>query len=199
MQFDILNIIELLDCIGREKSIELLSAFHSDKNEEIEYFLKNKAIDFALQKISMTHLVFNQAKDLVGYFTLASKQLEVQRGRISNTLLNKVKRYGRYSDDSGTLQASAYLIAQLGKNSTLQEGGAITGDALIEYAVSILKTVQRHVGGGIVFLECEEREKLLAFYENKHNAFVRYGERIAQDGVKYIQLLRFFDEKTFAK
>jgi len=199
MQFDVLNIIELLECIGQEKSIELFRAFHSDKNEEIEFFLKNKAINFALQKISMTHLVFNQTKDLVGYFTLASKQLEVQRGRISNTLLNKVKRYGRYSDESGTIQASAYLIAQIGKNSAIHGGESITGDALIEYAVSILKAVQRHVGGGIVFLECEEREKLLAFYENEHNAFVRYGERISQDGVKFIQLLRFFDENSFAK
>jgi hypothetical protein len=48
------------------------------------------------------------------------------------------------------------------------------------------------VGGGVVFLECEDREKLLAFYRREPNCFEPIGERVAQDDcTKYLQLMRF--------
>lgn len=56
----------------------------------------------------------------------------------------------------------------------------------------ILAAVQREIGG-MVYLECEDRPKLLAFYENEQNRFRVFGERYSdKDQVKYIQLLRLF-------
>ena len=68
----------------------------------------------------------------------------------------------------------------------------------MEQVFSILKDVQHTVGGGIAFLECENHPKLLDLYQNSHNAFQIYGERVAESQTKYIQLMHLFNEKTFS-
>lgn len=73
-----------------------------------------------------------------------------------------------------------------------------SGDALMEMAFSVLVKVQHNIGGGVAFLECEDRPKLLDFYRNAHNNFQLYGERETEDGLKYHQLMHIFNEKTFA-
>ena len=45
----------------------------------------------------------------------------------------------------------------------------------------------------IVFLESEDNEKLLSFYQNERNCLKLYGERFSEkENKKYLQLLRFF-------
>ena len=45
----------------------------------------------------------------------------------------------------------------------------------------------------LFFLECEDNDKLLNFYQNENNRFIVYGERIANvENKKYKQLLRLF-------
>lgn len=63
----------------------------------------------------------------------------------------------------------------------------------MESAMEVLSAVQHDVGGGIVYLECEDKPQLLSFYQNEHNYFRVFGERFSEeDNTKYIQLLRFF-------
>ena len=63
----------------------------------------------------------------------------------------------------------------------------------MDYCIEILASVQKQVGGGIAFLECEDKKQLLNFYQNENNNFRIYGERFSEtDNKKYIQLLRFF-------
>ena len=62
----------------------------------------------------------------------------------------------------------------------------------MNFVLDELKAVQRRIGGGLIFLECEENAKLLAFYENDNNRYKRYGLRHADDGKDYVQLLRLF-------
>ena len=60
-------------------------------------------------------------------------------------------------------------------------------------AMNILATIQREIGGGVVYLECEEKPQLLAFYKNEQNRFRIFGERYSdKEQIKYIQLLRLF-------
>lgn len=56
----------------------------------------------------------------------------------------------------------------------------------------ILKHVQYYVGGGLVYLDCEEIDKVLEFYQSAYNRFKRFGERLESEGKIYLQLLRFF-------
>lgn len=54
------NILDMLKAIGEEKSQKLLSDFSSPLNEEVEHFVRNKSIEFAKKKLSITYLVIRQ-------------------------------------------------------------------------------------------------------------------------------------------
>ena len=80
-----------------------------------------------------------------------------------------------------------------GKNlsSTLQDAPVPDGGKMMEAVLTILKHVQREIGGGVVYLECEEKPELLNFYQNEKNRFRKFGERLSEkENVNYIQMLR---------
>lgn len=105
----------------------------------------------------------------------------------------KMSMHARFEETAQAYSVSAYLIAQFGKNYGWKEGKAISGDQLMDLAFDVLERVQHQIGGGLVFLECEEHEALLKFYQNEHNRFRIFGERYSErDQVKYLKLLRFF-------
>ena len=82
------------------------------------------------------------------------------------------------------------MIAQFGKNDGVL---ALRGNELMELAFEVLENVQRQVGGGVVYLECEDKEPLLRFYESDANRFRVFDERYSlTDNIKYKQLVRFF-------
>lgn len=113
--------------------------------------------------------------------------------KLSKTNQKKLAMYGRLDEASNCYDVSAFLLAQFGKNYSVQNGAAISGDLLMDYVFRILFKAQRLIGGGVVFLECEEKDKLLEFYQNDYNRFKLYGERFSErEQKKYLQLLRFF-------
>ena len=64
----------------------------------------------------------------------------------------------------------------------------------MDLTFEILEKVQHDIGGGIVFLECEDKPKLLEFYQNDKNGFMPFDERYSiSDSTKYIQLFNFFN------
>ena len=86
-----------------------------------------------------------------------------------------------------------FLIAQFGKNMNSLEGEKISGNELMDCVFEVLSDVQRKIGGGVVFLECENKKKLLNFYQNDHNKFMFYGKRLDDAlNIEYFQLLRVF-------
>lgn len=64
------------------------------------------------------------------------------------------------------------MIAQFGKNYTLAPEKRLSGNELMDLAFEVLERVQHEIGGGVVFLECEDKPKLLEFYQNDKNRFV---------------------------
>ena len=59
-------------------------------------------------------------------------------------------------------------------------------------AEEVLEDIQTKVGGGLVYLECEEKEPLLNFYQNESNNFRIFDERYSLvDNTKFIQLFKF--------
>lgn len=101
--------------------------------------------------------------------------------------------HARLDESAGVYDVSAYLIAQLGKNYAVNQGHTIGGNELMDQAFDVLQRVQRQIGGGVTFLECEDNPILLNIYQNDHNRFRLYGERFSErDNTKYWQLLRFF-------
>ena len=56
--FKIVNLKLLVEEIGEEETKTLLSNFSCPLNEDVEEFLRIKAIEFSKQGLAQTHLVF---------------------------------------------------------------------------------------------------------------------------------------------
>lgn len=156
---------------------ELISSFECGVNAEVEYFLKHGAVESAKQGKAATYLVFEDGDYpcLVGYFTLAIKPITVHRTFINAKYARKFERVCVFNDEEQTYHLSAYLIAQLGKNFSKNISHRIDGTRLLEIAEGEIGRLKVAVGGVAVFLECEEKEFLVKFYEGAKYMF--FGKR----------------------
>ena len=154
----VLNIREYLAAtengrFGEEELKELLSEFSYSKNADVERFLKEQAIEFTKKNQSVT------------YFTLAIKPICVSAEKFSNTTKRKIARVSEQRENELTYTLSAYLIAQLGKNFRNGANRKITGKQLLQAAVDTILKLQYMTGGMVFFLEAENEEHLMQFYE----------------------------------
>lgn len=157
----VFSIPVLLDQVGEKNTKDMLQTFSciSDGiqlNEEVENFIKSNAIEFYKRKMSVTYLVNNEEDKLAGIFTLTHKAVDIPAFDLSNAQKKRIQRFAQLDPDTGMFRASAYLIAQFGKNYAVENGLTIRGTELMECTLSVLHDVQEMVGGGIVYLECEE-------------------------------------------
>ena len=178
---------------GEPALVELLSGFSSPKNKDVERFLKKSAIEFTKKNQSVTYLVFSKENGaLLGYFTIALKALTIRGETVSKTMKRKLLRISELDEKSDTYTMSAYLIAQLGKNYAGGMEKKITGAELLELAWGIIERMQYLGGGLVVFLEANNEEKLLSFYNT--NRFVQFDTRLTasdpENQHELIQLLR---------
>ncbi|MBQ9528074.1 MAG: GNAT family acetyltransferase [Fretibacterium sp.] len=185
------NILDFLEGDGEDFLKEFLASFSCGVNLEIESFLRERAIDFAKRRLSITYLVRDTDDgEFLGYFTLTHKAVILDGKGFSKTMQRKLTRYSRLDKQTGNYMASAFLLAQFGKNYGVDDGKRISGAELMGLVNDVLVNVQRQIGGGIVYLDCEDKAKLIAFYENE--GFKRFDERFSEeDNQRYIQLMRF--------
>ena len=155
--------------------------------------MKNTAILYDKQHLSSTHLIFASYKQdvqLAGYFTVAQKSFSISNNRkphtakISNTLMKKLKKYGTYNSQSGRHTIPAPLIAQLGRNFSCGDGKQklISGNELLAAACDKVWEFQRAFSGKYVYIECEDKPKLIDFYER--NGFLQFGTRLLDEDEK---------------
>ena len=179
--------------LGEDELLQILSEFSCPMNPDVERFLKHSSIEFTKKNQSVTYLVFSVADGkLLGYFTLALKPLTVRGETVSNTVKRKLLRISELDKKSDTYTMSAYLIAQLGKNYSEDDGKMITGAELLELAWDKIKATQYMFGGMVTFLEAENEEKLLSFYrENRFSQFdTRQTISDTDEAHELVQLLR---------
>ena len=179
--------------LGEDELLQILSEFSCPMNHDVERFLKYSSIEFTKKNQSVTYLVFSVADGkLLGYFTLALKPLTVRGETVSNTVKRKLLRVSELDKKSDTYTMSAYLIAQLGKNYSENDGKMITGAELLGLAWDKIKATQYMFGGMVTFLEAENEEKLLSFYRD--NRFSQFDTRQTisdtDESHELIQLLR---------
>ncbi len=191
----------LLDSeLGEEAAKKLLSSFSCPLNPDVEYFLHNTAIEFTKQGISSTYLIMASYKNqyvLTGYFTLANKIFCIDKNGLPNrTWRSRMNRFGQFDTTIQRYTISAPLIGQLGKNFTNSYNELIQGDELLKLALNKVREMQHIVGGKIVYLECEQKEALISFYER--NGFVNFGlrkldgdETSRLSGESLVQMLRY--------
>lgn len=177
------------DEAGEPALVELLSGFSSPKNPDVEHFLKHNAIEFTKKNQSVTYVVLS-VKDikLMGYFTLALKPLTINGSTVSKTARKKLARISELDEKSDTYNMSAYLIAQLAKNYSEDEGKRITGNELLDLAMDKIKEIQHLIGGVVTFLEAEGEEKLMSFYRN--NQFREFDVRHSKTDKNHRELFQ---------
>ena len=191
MNVNVSNILDNLKTDGEERVREDLSSFSCGVNAEIEEFIREKAIDFAKRRLSITYLVTDMDDgEILGYFTLTHKAILLNGEGFSKTMQRKLTRYSRLDKQTGNYMASAFLLAQFGKNYGVDGGKRISGADLMKLVRDILVDVQKRIGGGIVYLDCGDQARLIDFY--KGMGFQKFAERFSEeDNQKYIQLIRF--------
>ena len=171
---------ELIDILGEDDTKSILSTFVCPLNKDVENFIKYKAIEFSKRDFSKTYLVFWETDDekekaLVGYYTIASKFIRVERSAVNSKEARKLRDHGVFDENTNEYIVSAPLIAQLGKNYSEGNECLISGSDLLQLAIERVKRVQHEIGGKFVYLECEDEAKLLAFYTK--NRFKVFGKR----------------------
>lgn len=197
-----INLRDILndDSLGESAAKSVLSSFSCPLNPDVEYFLQHTAIEFSKQSISSTYLIMASYKEkyvLCGYFTLANKVFCIEKSSLPNrNWKHRMAKFGQFDKAVQRYTISAPLIGQLGKNYANGYNKLITGDELLKLALDKVREMQYIVGGKIVYLECEQKEKLIDFYQN--NGFVNFGMRALDrdetdklSGESLVQMLRY--------
>ena len=178
MGYKIINLKDIYNTIGDNKTKEILKDFKCELNKDVEYFIKEKAIEFSKQDISRTFIVMSSYREkdvIVGYFAIANKSTIIKKSILSNTKRKKLLKYAKYNTESRGYDIAIPLIGQIGKNFNNGYDKLISGDILLKFACNKIKETQNIIGGRYVFLECEDKEKLKEFYES--NGFECFGKR----------------------
>lgn len=179
-----INLSDLVEKYGESRVKAILADFSCPLNNDVQEFLKNKAIEFSKQSIAQTQLIYYIKRDdedkviekyLVGYFSLAQKIINVEKKALSNKLARRISRYSYYDAEKKSYSLPVILIGQLGKNYNDNSNKLISGKDLLNLAISSITLVQRVIGGKVIFLECEDKPELLKFYEE--NDFFKFGKR----------------------
>ncbi|CAM4460585.1 GNAT family acetyltransferase [Paenibacillus xylanexedens] len=171
-------LLDLIKELGDSSANKIISGFSCPMNKDVEYFLKSRALEFAKQGITQTHLVFMQYKGelrLIGYYSLTNKFISVKDNNLSNSLRKRIAKFGTRDSYNKGYVMPAPLIAQLGKNFTDGLNKHLSGDELLKMALDNIAKIQQIAGGRIVYLECEDIESLKNFYSR--NGFVEFSKR----------------------
>lgn len=198
MGYKIINLKDIYNSLGEDRTKEILYGYKCDLNQDVEYFLKEKAIEFSKQDISRTYIVMSQYKDIeviVGYFAITNKVTSIKKVKLSETKRKRLLKFAVYDKESKCYNIALPLIGQLGKNYYNNYNKLITGDVLLKLACDKIKEAQELIGGRFVFLECEDKAILEEFYQS--NGFVCFGkrnlekdERSKNEGEYLLQMLK---------
>lgn len=198
--YRLVNLQILIEEVGDDKAKSVLSDFSCPLNPDVEGFLAKKAIEFSRQRLSQTHLVFTSYQGsvvLVGYFTLANKDMIVSTRHLKGKLKKRLSRFSTPMPEIKALRIPMPLIGQLGKNYNHGYNSLITGDRLLDMACEQVKKVQLVLGGRYVYLECEDKPALLEFYER--NGFCQFEKRKLDSdetgltGEYLVQMLKYIE------
>lgn len=168
--------------------------FSCAQDEDIEYFLHNRAVEFDKVSKSRTYLIVDEDQmqhctidelTVFGYFTLAMKILTVPKSYSNRNRIN-IDGFNAKINNVPIKDFPCYLIGQLSKNSNVPKE-SISGSEIMEKALSVIKASAEMVGGRIVLIECRNKKELLKFYNS--NGFSSL-DKIPDGETQMIQMIR---------
>lgn len=153
--------------------------FHCFLDEDIEKFLREKAIDFEKRKWCRTYLILNEndfANGIINveaYFTLSHKTI-VPNTSVSNSTKRKIGR----GIKSELIQM--VLIGQLGKYNMLtpseeKVSSKVTSKKILDLAFEIIQKADELIPCPAVLVECNHNP-------NVQKVYIDYGFKQFQEG-----------------
>ncbi|CAM3862793.1 hypothetical protein [Alkalicoccus chagannorensis] len=194
----VLQVVSLGDLIESERteeeiknllfSFETLPTISAVGAKDVEHFIKEKAIEFQRMDLSRTYLVLSRYQGkffLAGYFSIANKPLVIPKKQYQKfpTSVRKRLMGQGHKTEQRNYQIKSYLLGQLGKNysQVAKEAGAASGSDILELAQKKVKEAYKLMGGRILYLECEDNEKITGFYEK--NGYSKLNEYESPNGL----------------
>ncbi|MBR0252997.1 MAG: hypothetical protein IJQ57_06570 [Synergistaceae bacterium] len=174
----------------------ILSSFSCLRDEDIQNFLRKRAIDFEKLLKSRTYLVIDEEqfenqnfalKDLTiyGYISLAVKVFTVPE-TTSNRQRQQLDGFSAKEHGKQISNFPCYLIGQLARNSNVPKE-IISGAELLQVAYNIIGEAVKLVGGRNILVECHNDKRLVQFYLD--NGFYKVSQ-VPDENQNMIQLIR---------
>jgi hypothetical protein len=135
-----------------------LRSFNCGRDADIAGFLHLQAIPFERAGKSKTYLLVHSDRneiEIVAYFTVAISFMEISE-KVSRNRRRKLN--GIFENEI----VPCYLIGQLAKDD--DHLGDVTGNEILEAALTILQRAKVWVGGRVVRIDCRNEEKIIDFY-----------------------------------
>lgn len=176
MTLEVIPLRELLKSDATEEEINrLLFSFECKSLVsgaiDVEEFLHFKAIQFEKMDLARTYLVLSSYQStpyLAGYFSIMNKSLIIPKRQyrsFSGALKKKLIGMG-HKTEQDNYEIRGYLLGQLGKNYSEISTKANNASGADLLALAYEKILDAYIitGGRILFLECEDQERLRNFY-----------------------------------
>ena len=192
LTYKTISIIDILDSLENlEFSIEefnkTLLSFSCSQNKDIEKFFIENSIQSAKRKQSNTFILYSNKNDILAYYTLAIKTLQINADSLSKTQSKKIKSISEYDEIANMFNIPVYLLAQIGKNDKFKN--MISGNQILYDAISKINEAKKIVGGYILLVESVNVDKVKSFYINNNFSIVNIKNSINNN--KLIQMIKF--------
>ncbi len=103
------------------------------------------------------------------------RELILEGAQISKS---EVKRLDGFNKQTERVQA--FLIGQIGKNFSI-DNNKITLRDILEETYSVFSQARELVGGRVIFLECENKKKLIELYAKHQFKLLNTAQQVSSD------------------
>ena len=172
----VLSLKDIIDKGSLDVALDAISRF-SCQDDDVENFLKVKAVDFEKRDKSRTYFIVDENESLLGYFTLSLKSLPFGNS-VSKSVIKGIDGFSKDVQAVGII-----LIGQFGKDKVLAKD--IAGERLLDLCLRTVYKAQRVIGGRFVLLECRDIGKVVSFYERRGFVSLQYDE-----SDRYLQMVK---------
>ena len=161
-----ISLSNLIEEYGERSVKAMLSDFFCKENEEIEDFIRNKAISYEKKGLSKTVLIMNKRKSILGYYSITTKSFVLDFHLNSS----RKKKYFGSSQTHGDIIPSI-LIGQLGKNDKASE--SFKGDTLMGCVFRYIADMSVLTPSVVCYVEHDGSRKLIDYYQRQGFEYIK--------------------------
>ena len=144
--------------------LQALDLFRCCQDEDVESFLRTKALKYETENICRVYLILNEERfdsgilDIIAYFTLSQRSLGFSPD-VSKTTIKKIARY------KDRIVSEFILIGQLGKYKSNERTAEISINEIMDYILEIVCSIEQYIPCRSLLIECSESVHKKGIYE----------------------------------